>query len=174
MIGRHNRKGGTASLHSHTCVKRNAVFGARFKGLSLYFLYNVIRIKTGLDTYPIRIQTRTPVSRYPPYDHSKCRRQQGKSTKIDEKWPRRSRAEGGANQDQNYPKHLWGQTLQGKIGRLFPPKENFPLENTPQAQNQYMQEKILGELIFFANTRGACIRTRANTENICEESFSAY
>ena len=47
----------------------NAVFGARFKGLSLYFLYqkgNLIRIKTGLDTYLIRIQTRTPPSRYPP------------------------------------------------------------------------------------------------------------
>ena len=39
------------------------MFGARFKGLSLYFLYqkrNLIRIKTGLDTYLIRIQTRTP------------------------------------------------------------------------------------------------------------------
>ena len=50
-------------------VKRNAVFGVCFKGLSLYFLYqtgNLIRIKTGLDTYPIRIQTRTPLSRYPP------------------------------------------------------------------------------------------------------------
>ena len=36
---RNNRKGGTASLHSRTCVKRNVAFGARFKGLSLYFLY---------------------------------------------------------------------------------------------------------------------------------------
>ena len=47
---RNNRKGGTASLRSRTCVKRNAVFGARFKGLSLYFLYqkgNLVRIKTG-------------------------------------------------------------------------------------------------------------------------------
>ena len=71
---RNNRKGGTASLRSRTCVKRNAVFGARFKGLSLYFLYqkrNLIRIKMGLDTYLIRIQTRTPLSRYPPYDCSK-------------------------------------------------------------------------------------------------------
>ena len=45
---RKNRKGGTASLRSRTCVKRNAVFGARFKGLSLYFLSqngNLIRIK---------------------------------------------------------------------------------------------------------------------------------
>ena len=70
---RNNRKGGTASLHLHTCVKRNAAFGARFKGLSLYFLYqngNLIRIKTGLDTYLIRIQTRTPLWRYPPYDYS--------------------------------------------------------------------------------------------------------
>ena len=70
---RRNRKGGTASLRSRTCVKRNAVFGALFKGLSLYFLYkkgNLIRIKTGLDTYLIRIQTRTPLSRYPPYDYS--------------------------------------------------------------------------------------------------------
>ena len=36
---RTNRKGGTASLRSRTWVKRNAVFGARFKGLSLHFLY---------------------------------------------------------------------------------------------------------------------------------------
>ena len=47
--------------------------GARVKGLSLYFLDqkgNLIRIKTGLDTYLIRIQTRTPLSRYhPPYDY---------------------------------------------------------------------------------------------------------
>ena len=49
-------------------------FFARFKGFSLYFLYqqgNLIRIKTGLDTYLIRIQTRTPLSWYPPYDYSK-------------------------------------------------------------------------------------------------------
>ena len=69
-VCRNNRKGGTASLRSHTCVKRNGVFGARFKGLSLcFFLYqtgNLIRIKTGLDTYLIRIQTRTRLSRYPP------------------------------------------------------------------------------------------------------------
>ena len=32
---------------------------------------NLIRIKTGLDTYLIRIQTRPPLSRYPPYDYSK-------------------------------------------------------------------------------------------------------
>ena len=65
---------GTASLRSRTCVKRNAVFGARFKGLSLESLYqkgNLIRIKTGLDAYLIRIQPRTPLSRYPPYDYSK-------------------------------------------------------------------------------------------------------
>ena len=73
---RNNRKG-AASLRSRTCVKRNAVFGAHFKGLSLYFLDqkgNLIRIKTGLvhlDTYLRRIQTRTPLSRYPPYDDSK-------------------------------------------------------------------------------------------------------
>ena len=39
----------------------------------MYFLYrkgNLIRIKTGLDTYLIRIRTRTPLSRYPPYDYS--------------------------------------------------------------------------------------------------------
>ena len=50
------------------------MFGARFRGLSMYFLYqkgNLIRIKTGLDTYLIRIQTRTPLSRCPPYDYSK-------------------------------------------------------------------------------------------------------
>ena len=70
----HNRKGGTASSRSRMCVKHNAVFGARFKCLSLYFLYqkgNLIRIKTGLDTYLIHIQTRTPLPRYPPYDCSK-------------------------------------------------------------------------------------------------------
>ena len=68
-ILRNNRKGGTASLRWRTCVKRNTVFGARFKGLSLCFLYqtgSLICIKTGLDTYLIRIQTRTPLSRYPP------------------------------------------------------------------------------------------------------------
>ena len=73
-IRRNNRKGGTASLRPGTCVKRSVMFGARFKGLSLYFLYqkgNLIRIKTGLDTYLIRIQTRTPLSRYPPYDYSR-------------------------------------------------------------------------------------------------------
>ena len=46
------------------------MFGARFKGPSLYVLYqkgNLIRIKTGLDTYLTRIQTRTPLSQYPPY-----------------------------------------------------------------------------------------------------------
>ena len=49
---RNNGKGGTASLRLCSCVKRNAVFGARFKGLSLYFLYqkgDLIHIKTGLD-----------------------------------------------------------------------------------------------------------------------------
>ena len=69
-----NRKGGTASLRSRTCVKRNAVLGARIKGLSLYLLYqrgNLIRVKTGLDTCLIRIQTGTPLSRNPPYDYSK-------------------------------------------------------------------------------------------------------
>ena len=71
---RGSRKWGTASLRSRTCVKRNAVFGARFKGLSLYFLCqkgNLIRIKTGVDTYLIRIQARTRLSRYPPCDCSK-------------------------------------------------------------------------------------------------------
>ena len=74
LIFRNNRIGGTTSLRSRTCVKRSAVFGAHFKSLSLYFLYqkgNLIRIKTGLNTYLIRIQTRIPLSRYPPYDYSK-------------------------------------------------------------------------------------------------------
>ena len=73
LFGRNNRKGGTASLRSRTCVKRNVAFGARFEGLSLYFLHQngkLIRIKTGLDTHLIRIQTRTPLRRYPPYDYS--------------------------------------------------------------------------------------------------------
>ena len=55
--------GGIASLRSRTCVKRNAVFRARFKGLSLHFLYqkrNLIRIKTGSDTYLIHIQNLYP------------------------------------------------------------------------------------------------------------------
>ena len=73
-VYRNNRNGGTASLRSRTCVKRNAVCGARFKGLSLCFLYQKGNlIKTGLDTCLIRIQTRTPLSRYPPYDYSKHR-----------------------------------------------------------------------------------------------------
>ena len=62
-------KRGVPQAYVRTCVKRNAVFGARFKGISLYFLDQkgkLIRIKTGLDTYLIRIQTRTPLSRYPP------------------------------------------------------------------------------------------------------------
>ena len=66
---RNNRKGGTASLRSRTRVKRNALFSARFKRLSLYFRYkqgNLIRINTGLDTFSIRIQTGTPLSQYPP------------------------------------------------------------------------------------------------------------
>ena len=52
-----------AYLRSRTCVKHNAVFGARFKGLSLYFLYQKRESATyqnGLDTYLIRIQTCTP------------------------------------------------------------------------------------------------------------------
>ena len=66
---------GVPQAYVRACASsENAAFGARFKGLSLYFLYttgNLIRIKMGLDTYPIRIQTRTPLSRYPPYDCSK-------------------------------------------------------------------------------------------------------
>ena len=80
-----NRKGGTASLRSHTCVKRNAVFGARFEGLSVYYLYqkgNLIRIKAGLDTFLIRIQTRTSLSRYPPYDYSKRFRRENIPTRA--------------------------------------------------------------------------------------------
>ena len=56
---RNNPKGGTASLRSRTCVKRNALFGARFKGLSLHLLYqkgNSDTYQNGLgyisDTYP--------------------------------------------------------------------------------------------------------------------------
>ena len=49
-----NRKGGPASLRSRTCVKRKAAFGARFKGLSLYFLYIYIYLsKRASDTYHI-------------------------------------------------------------------------------------------------------------------------
>ena len=35
----------------------------------------------------------------------------------------------------------------------------------PPAQNQYMQDKILGESIFRANACEACICTRRNTAN---------
>ena len=54
---RNNRKGGTACLRSRKCVKRNAVFGAHFKGLSLFFLYHKSdTYQNGLgyisDTYP--------------------------------------------------------------------------------------------------------------------------
>ena len=72
---RNNRKGGTASLRSRTCIKRNAVFGARFKGLPLYFLLSKGESDTyqnGLgyisDTYPNPYPP--PLSRYPPYDYS--------------------------------------------------------------------------------------------------------
>ena len=54
---------GTASLRSRTGVKRNAAFGAFFKRLSLYFLYqkgNLIRIKTGLDTYLRKVSKPVP------------------------------------------------------------------------------------------------------------------
>ena len=54
---------GVPQACSRTCVKRNAVFGARVKGLSLYFRYqegNLIRIQPGLDTYLIRIQFEPP------------------------------------------------------------------------------------------------------------------
>ena len=104
---RNNRKGGTAGLRSRTCIKRNAVFGARFKGLSLYFLHqkaNLIRIKTGLDTCLIRIQTRTPLSRYPPYDYSK---------KIQKKHPPKPEElpPGNKNPPEHNPPKTTSQTL---------------------------------------------------------------
>ena len=84
-FSRNNWKGGTASLRSRTRVKRNVAFGARFKGLSLYFLYQngkLIRIKTGLGTSLIRIQTRTPLWRYPPCDYSKFSLSEVKKTQV--------------------------------------------------------------------------------------------
>ena len=51
------------------CVR--CTFKGSFSVSSIYQKGNLIRIKTGLDTYLIRIQTRTPLSRYPPYDYSK-------------------------------------------------------------------------------------------------------
>ena len=39
-----------------------------FKGFSLFRESDTF--KTGLDTHLIRIQTRTPLSRHPPYDYS--------------------------------------------------------------------------------------------------------
>ena len=44
---RNNRKGGTASLRSRTCLKRNAVFGARFKGF--FFVFSISKRES--DTY---------------------------------------------------------------------------------------------------------------------------
>ena len=73
---RNDRKRGTASLRSRTCAKRNAVFGARFKSLFLHFLNqkgNPIRIKTGLETYLICIQTRTPPVTVPPFMITLCK-----------------------------------------------------------------------------------------------------
>ena len=69
-------RGGTASLRSRTCVKRNAVFGARFEGLSLCSLYQ----KRESDTYQNRLgyisdtylRPYLPVT-VPPYDYSKSR-----------------------------------------------------------------------------------------------------
>ena len=52
-------------------------FGAHFNVLSLYFLYqkgNLKRVKTGLDTYVIRIPTRPPCLGTRPYDYSKSSR----------------------------------------------------------------------------------------------------
>ena len=75
------------------------MFGACFKGFSLYFRSrkrNLICIKTGLDTYLIRIQICTPLSRYPPpYDYRSSAPKQhnpGKkksSNKIETKWNQR-------------------------------------------------------------------------------------
>ena len=56
LIGKIER-GDTASLRSRTCVKRNAVFGARFKGLSLYVLYqkgNLIQKRLGVHKIFVR------------------------------------------------------------------------------------------------------------------------
>ena len=44
----------------------------------------------------------------------------------------------------------------------------------PPAQNQYMQEKILGELIFPRIHAGPVFALARIQENIFEESFSAY
>ena len=45
------------------------VYGS-FSVFPIYQTGNLIRIKMGLDAYLIRIQTRTPLSRHPPYDYS--------------------------------------------------------------------------------------------------------
>ena len=44
----------------------------------------------------------------------------------------------------------------------------------PPAQNQYMQEKILGELIFSRIHAGPVFALARIQENIFEESFTAY
>ena len=65
LLCRNNRKGGTASLRLRTCVKRNRCLRCRVLRVFLCIFSfqegNLIRIKTGLDTYLIRIQTRTPL-----------------------------------------------------------------------------------------------------------------
>ena len=72
VASRNNRKGGYRKLtfaHVRQAQHCDSVFGARFEGLYLYFRYqkrNRIRTKTGLDTYLIRIQTRTPLVTVPP------------------------------------------------------------------------------------------------------------
>ena len=44
----------------------------------------------------------------------------------------------------------------------------------PGTKNQYMQEKILGELIFLRMHAGPVFARVRIQENIFEESFSAY
>ena len=51
---------------------------------------------------------------------------------------------------------------------------NCLTKNYPPAQNQYMQEKILGELIFPRMHAGPVFALARIQENILEESFSAY
>ena len=71
---RNNRKGGTASLRSRTCVKRNAAFGARFKGLSLYFYIKMgnwyVSKRAWIHIWYVSKPV-PPLWRYPPYDYSK-------------------------------------------------------------------------------------------------------
>ena len=60
------------------------------------------------------------------------------------------------------------------FGLPVPAPFGLPLSRTPPAQNQYMQEKILGELIFARIHAGPVFALARIQENIFEEVFPEY